>query len=440
LTAPGLIVAAPSSGAGKTTITIGLMAAFRRSGLRVTPAKVGPDYIDPRYHDRATGRASVNLDGWAMRAETLDGLIAGLGSDADLILVEGVMGLFDGAPRPGALDQGSTADLAARSGWPVVLVVDAARQAQSVAALVHGFRTFRDDVALAGVILNQVGSDRHAAVLGEAIETLGLPVLGAVARQPAIARPSRHLGLEQAMEDPDLETYLAGLADLIEGSVDLERLREAAAVSLVAGSAAAALPPLGQRIAVTRDAAFGFTYPHVLEGWYAAGAELSFFSPLADEAPAAGADAVYLPGGYPELHPEKLANAAGFRSGMAAAVERGAWIFGECGGFMVLGEALVDPRGAEHPMLGLLPLTTRFDERRLHLGYRRIETALDTPFGPAGTVLRGHEFHYSVIGAEGEAARPFTAADARGTALGPLGLARDRVFGSYLHLIDRDQF
>lgn len=441
--APGLIVAAPTSGAGKTTLAIGLMAALRRSGCRVSPAKVGPDYIDPRFHDHATGRISVNLDGWAMREGTRNRLISTLSEEADLIVVEGVMGLFDGAPsgaqQSDSFDSGSTADLVARTGWPVVLVVDAGRQAQSVAALVHGFRSYRADIEVAGVILNSVGSDRHATILREALAGIGCPVFGSVPRQSNIARPSRHLGLEQAAEHPDMAVYLESLADLVERTVDLDAVRSIARPTDIVrdGTADPALPPLAQTIAIARDVAFGFSYPHVLDGWRAAGAELSFFSPLRDEGPDPRAGAVFLPGGYPELHAGRLSGASQFRDDMRAAAGRGAWIYGECGGFMTLGEAIVDADGTSHPMLDLLSLVTRFDRRKLHLGYRAIVTRTATPLGPAGAALRGHEFHYSVIGDQGAGDRPFDATDARGAELGTLGLARDRVFGSYMHLIDR---
>lgn len=432
---PGLIVAAPSSGAGKTTVATALMAGFARRGLAVAPAKVGPDYIDPRFHEAATGRTSVNLDGWAMRPGLLNGLVAS--RDGDLVVVEGVMGLFDGAPAAGAVDDGSTAALARRTGWPVLLVVDAARQAGSVAALVHGFRSFDPAVPVAGVLLNRVGGDRHADILRRALEPLGLPVAGAIPRDAAIDRPSRHLGLVQAGEDPALADWLDRLAALAEAHVDLDAVRALARPAGVAAGRAGPLPPLGARMAVARDDAFGFLYPHLLDGWQAAGTALSFFSPLADEAPDPSADAVLLPGGYPELQAGRLAAAGRFLDGVRGAAARGAWVYGECGGFMALGEALVDAGGTAHRMAGLLPLETRFDRRRLHLGYRRVTTRVETPFGPPGTVLRGHEFHYSTIGREGTADRPFAAVDASGGGLGNVGLRHGRVLGSYLHLIDR---
>ena len=334
---PGIIIAAPHSGAGKTTVAIGLMAAFARAGFRVAPAKVGPDYIDPRFHDFSAGRVSANLDGWAMRPELLDTLIEGLSADADLIVAEGVMGLFDGAAKAGACDTGTTADLAERTGWPVVLVVDAARQAQSIAALVSGFARFRSGVAVAGVILNRVGSDRHAKVLTDALDAIAMPVFGAIPRNSAIERPSRHLGLEQAAEFSEIGTFVDGVAELIGLSVDLNRVRKAALASDIRSTKVQILPPLGQRIAVARDAAFGFSYPHILDGWRSAGAELSFFAPLNDEPPDDKADAIFLPGGYPELHAGRLASNHRFRGGVLKAAERGAWVYGECGGYMVLG-------------------------------------------------------------------------------------------------------
>ncbi|MEQ9330613.1 cobyrinate a,c-diamide synthase [Thalassobaculum sp.] len=439
LPAPGLIVAAPSSGAGKTTVATALMAGFARRGLRVAPAKVGPDYIDPRFHEAAAGRTSVNLDGWAMRPDLLDGLVAARGSQADLVVVEGVMGLFDGAPAAGAVDDGSTAALARRTGWPVLLVVDAARQAGSVAALVHGFRSFDPAVPVAGVLLNRVGGDRHAGLLRRALDPLGLPVVGAIPRDAAVDRPSRHLGLVQAGEDPALGDWLDRLAALADAHVDLDAVRALARPAGPATGGTGSLPPLGARIAVARDDAFGFLYPHQLDGWRAAGSDLSFFSPLADQAPDPAADAVFLPGGYPELHAGRLAAAERFRHGLQAAAGRDAWIYGECGGFMALGEALVDADGGSHRMAGLLPLTTRFDARRLHLGYRLVTTRAGTPFGPAGTRLRGHEFHYSSIGREGAADRPFEAEDALGNGVGETGLRRGRILGSYMHLIDSDR-
>ncbi len=445
----GLIIAAPSSGSGKTVFTLGLLRALARRGLKVASAKVGPDYIDPAFHAAASGRPCFNLDAWAMRPAGLAARIAALGEDADMIVCEGVMGLFDGADVPAGEAAGSTADVAALTGWPVLLLVNAKGQAASAAALVRGFAGHRPDVALAGVVFNQVGSPVHRAMIERACHAAlpDLALLGWVPRNPDLVFPERHLGLVQAGEQSELDAQLNKVAAIIDQALELgdgglERLQALARPACLSAPAAGAgllLPPLGQRIAIARDDAFAFAYPGLLQDWRQAGAELSFFSPLADQGPALDADAVYLPGGYPELHGPILAAAAGFKDGMRQAAERGAWVYGECGGFMTLGEAIEDAQGQPHPMLGLLPLVTSFAKRRLHLGYRRIASLAQTPFGPVGTALRGHEFHYSQIQHAGICDPLFTAQTASGRDLGPVGMARNRVIGSYLHLIDRKQ-
>jgi len=427
---PGLVIAAPSSGSGKTVVTLGLLRALRRRGVDVASYKVGPDYIDPRFHATASGRPCRNLDPWAMRPATLARLA---GQRAELLVVEGVMGLFDGA----ADGSGSTADLAALAGWPVVLVLDVARQGQSAAAVLHGFRSFRADVSVAGVILNRVGSASHEAMIRTALAPLGVPVLGAVPRSAELDLPHRHLGLVQAEEHADLDTFLDRTAAILAGAVDLEALQALARPARFAATPVGfALPPLGQRIALARDEAFAFAYPHLLEDWRAQGAELLPFSPLADEAPDAAADAVCLPGGYPELHAGRLAGNARFLDGLRAAAARGAAVYGECGGYMVLGDALEDAEGTTHAMAGLLPVATSFARRRLHLGYRRAVALADSPLGPAGAVFRGHEFHYASVTSADTGTPLFRAADARGSDLGTLGSRRGTVFGSFLHLVD----
>ncbi len=423
-----LLIAAPSSGAGKTTVTLGLLRALRRRGIAVASAKVGPDYIDPAFHAAASGRPCRNLDPWAMRPETLDAEFDRAAEGAELLLVEGVMGLFDGAAGGG----GSSADLAALLGLPVLLVQDVRGQTVSAAAVAKGFATWRDDVRVAAVLLNRVGSPRHADLIRPAFETLGLPVLGALPRDDGITLPSRHLGLVQACEQADLEGFLERAADAIDAAVDLDRLRSIARPIECSGAISQALRPLGTHIAVARDIAFAFAYPHVLDGWRAAGASLSFFSPLADEAPEAAADAIYLPGGYPELHAGPLAAADRFRAGMLAAARRGAAIYGECGGYMVLGQGLIDGDGVRHGMLGLLPVETSYAAPRRHLGYRRITLAVDTPLGPAGSRYRGHEFHFARETARQDAGF-FGASEEHG----PAGAVVGRVFGSFLHLIDQ---
>lgn len=425
----GFLIAAPHSGSGKTTITLGLLRALKRAGHKICSAKAGPDFIDPAFHAAASGRDCINLDPWAMREELILSLVA---QAKDFLIVEGMMGLFDG----GADGKGSAADLAQLLQMPVVLVVDAAKQSHSIAALVSGFRNFRDDVQIAGVILNKVGSSRHETMLREALDQIGVDVLGCVFRNDKLEQPSRHLGLKQAGEREDLEAFLEGAADEVESSVDLKGLLELTRKGLSA-QPASTLQPLGQRIALARDVAFAFAYPHLIDGWRDQGAEIVPFSPLNNEAPETACDAVFLPGGYPELHAEKLANNTVFQDGLRQTAASGAFMYGECGGFMVLGEGLIDADGKRHEMAGLLPLTTSFAQRKLHLGYRRIELQADTPFGTAGSHLTGHEFHYSSLTEAGDAPPLFHSQDARGNDLGAYGMILGNVAGSYLHLIDR---
>ncbi len=437
MAAPGLIIAAPASGQGKTVTTLAVIRALAREGVTVAAAKAGPDYIDPAFHAASGGHPCFNLDLWAMRDETLGGLVAALGSNADIVICEGVMGLFDGA----ADGSGSTADLAAATGWPVVLVVDVRGQGASVAALLRGFATHRRDLNLAGVILNRVASDRHQETVTRAVNDaqLDLPILGCLPRDQALALPDRHLGLVQASEHPALDRFLDKAAALVADSIDLAALRQIAREAPAGVAGAQPLPPLGQRVAVARDAAFAFTYASVLEGWRGAGATLSFFSPLADEPPAGDADAVYLPGGYPELHAGRLAGNGRFQGGLRDAAARGAAVYGECGGYMALGRGLTDANGVRHAMAGLLPLETSFTERKLHLGYRAVTVADDSPLGATGLCYAGHEFHYATAVEEGPAEPLFTVVDARGIDLGPAGLAVGRTTGSFIHLIDRAQ-
>jgi cobyrinic acid a,c-diamide synthase len=434
----GIILAAPASGSGKTIVTLGLLRHLARGGYGVASAKAGPDYIDPSFHQAASGAPCLNLDPWAMRGPTLEGLIAQLERRAEHVICEGVMGLFDGA---GAGATGSTADLAALTGWPVVLVVDARGQGGSVAALVRGFATHRRDVPIAGVILNRVNGQRHRAILEAALAAAlpGLKVFGAVPRDDGLALPDRHLGLVPAGEHGALDAFLDAAADHVATAIDIPALLAVARPASCAPSAdqVQPLPLLGGRIAVARDTAFAFLYPAVLEGWLRDGAELSFFSPLADEAPDASATAIYLPGGYPELHAGRLAGNAGFLAGLRAAAGRGTTIYGECGGYMVLGEGLIDDAGVRHGMAALLPLVTSFAARRLHLGYRALRLAGRTPLGAAGAAFRGHEFHYASIVSEGSAETLFAAQDAMGNTLGAAGLRVGTVMGSFMHLIDR---
>jgi len=442
----GLIIAAPSSGSGKTVVTLGLIRHLAATGHAVASAKAGPDYIDPAFHAAAGGRHCFNLDPWAMRPEILAALANGAAGDAGMTVCEGVMGLFDGAFVKAGEKDGSTADLSSLTGWPVVLVIDARAQAGSAAAVLKGFAEFRADVTVAGAVFNRVGGPRHEDILRRACghSTPGIPVLGCLPRAEGLTLPERHLGLVQAAEHPDLEGFIDTARALIAEHLDIDKLLELAA-PLALGGGGADMPPLepfGQRIAVARDEAFAFCYASVIEGWRRAGAEVIEFSPLKDEAPDADADAVYLPGGYPELHAGTLAAAGSFLAGLRAAAGRGAGVFGECGGYMVLGRGLVDAGGTRHAMAGLLGLETSFAEPKLHLGYRRLKTLSGGPLGDAGTAFRGHEFHYAKVIEEDGKTPLFEAADAEGNGLGPVGLAGGlsggRVAGSFIHLIDRE--
>lgn len=433
----GLIIAAPRSGAGKTTITLGLLRAFRRSGVAVQPFKCGPDYIDPAFHTAAAGRASVNLDTWAMRPQLIAHLVRSCAADADISIAEGVMGLFDGVAEAGQCGNGSTADLAALTGWPVILVLDVAAQAETAAAVALGCKTYRRDIALAGVVLNRVGGPRHESLVAQAMARLDIPVLGAVHRRVDIALPERHLGLVQADETATLDSRLDEIAATIAEAVDIDRARVVAQpLGMAQGNPDPVRPlaPPGQRIALAQDRAFSFVYAHILDGWRRSGAEIVAFSPLADEPPDANCDAIWLPGGYPELHAGALADAKVFQAGVRAAAERGVPIHGECGGYMVLGAGLEDAASTRHAMLGLLGVETTFAKRQLHLGYRRARFVAES--GALRGEVLGHEFHYATVLANPDA--PLVdISDAAGAPVAGSGSRRGSVSGTFFHMIDR---
>lgn len=434
----GIIVAAPRSGAGKTTVTLGLLRALSRRGTHVQPFKCGPDYIDLAFHTAAAKRTSYNLDGWAMSKPQLLGLVSSVAADADIAIVEGVMGLFDGAPRSGRASRGSAADLAALTGWPVVLVLDVSGQTETAAAVALGCARFRDDVHVAGVILNRVASARHRVLIEPAFATVGIRVLGALARDEQLTLPERHLGLVQAQELTTIEAHLERLATCMSTSVDLDAVLALAqpirCTAAAAQTSSFGIRPPGQRIALASDAAFSFSYPHLLRHWRAEGAEIIPFSPLNDEAPDPAADAVWLPGGYPELHAGRLASAQSFLHALRAMASRGVPIHGECGGYMTLGTGLEDAQGVRHAMAALLSLETSFARRRLHLGYRQATLLADCSIGEKGTSVHGHEFHYATILSEAD--DPLVdCRDASGHATAERGARRGSVTGSFLHVL-----
>lgn len=433
----GILIAAPASGTGKTTLTLGLLAALRARGLAVQPFKSGPDYIDPAFHSAAAGRASINLDSWAMGAGRILGLTSAA-AGADLIIAEGSMGLFDGVAAAGQMGTGASADIAVLMGWPVVLILDVSGQAQSAAATALGFTAMRADLKLAGVVLNKVASPRHEALVRAGMDAAGIQVFGALPRNPNIALPERHLGLVQAREHPELDKMLAVAAGFVAQHVDLDALIAAASGARAQSAQPLAIPPPAERVALALDGAFSFVYPHLLQGWHRAGATILPFSPLDDQAPDPSAQACWLPGGYPELHAGVLASAQNFRAGMRdfAATKP---VHGECGGYMAMGAGLVDKGGVRHEMLGLLGLETSFQIRKMNLGYRLATLAEPIPSHRANSRLRGHEFHYATIVSQPDAPLA-NVVDATGAAVSTTGSTRlhpngGRATGTFFHLI-----
>jgi cobyrinic acid a,c-diamide synthase len=393
---PRLIIAAPMSGSGKTTITAALIAAFTARGLRVAPFKVGPDYIDPTYHARAAGRVCANLDAWMLPPERVRDLFAYRAQDADLALVEGVMGLFDG--YSGDDDAGSTAHIARLLDAPVLLVLDASAMARSAAAIVLGVRDFDPRVCIAGVILNRVGSARHAEMIQCAVEArTGIPVVGFVTRDDAVYLPERHLGLIPTNEPGRWNVWLETARAKISSAVNLDQILQLAraAPPLADTAPIYKFTPHRAVIAVARDEAFGFLYEDNLDLLRAAGAEIVFFSPLRDSTLPRGAQALYLAGGFPEIYAAELADNVAMRAKIRLAFYSGVPIYAECGGLMYLTEEIVDQQNVAHAMVGVLPGRSTMTER-LTLGYRTVRAARDSWLWRAGEIMRGHEFHYSV--------------------------------------------
>ena len=434
MTIPKLIIAASKSGSGKTTLALGLMRALTRRGLRVAAVKCGPDYIDPAFHGAATRRQSYNIDSWAMSEKLVASIAHQATYDADILIAEGAMGLFDGAPN-GLSGTGSSADIAKLMDWPVLLIHDVSGQAQTSAAVISGLASYDSQLNVLGVILNRIGSERHYGLVASAIEKLNIPLLGAFPRDEAYKIPERHLGLIQAHEINDLDQRLNALSDLVESRIDIDRLLSklsASSTTLPQQQAYKVTPP-AQRIAIARDDAFSFFYPHLASAWRKAGADLIFFSPLADEAVPEACDLCWLPGGYPELHAEKLSHASKFKASICSFAESKP-VHGECGGYMVLGDVLTEASGVSFQMLGLINLHTSFHKRKLHLGYRRAKLTQDHCLGAASTSIRGHEFHYATI--EQEIGTPFVlVSDAYSNIETPAGLRSGNVSGSFFHFI-----
>jgi len=426
----GILISAPSSGTGKTTVMLGLLRAFSDMGLRVQPFKSGPDYIDPAFHHAAARKASFNLDSWGMDEGLMNTIVAE-GEDADIAIAEGSMGLYDGVATKGASGFGSSAETAVRFGWPVILVVDVSGQAQSAAATALGFMKYMPDLPFGGVILNRVASPRHERLARLGMEQAGIKVLGVLPRRGDLALPERHLGLIQAIEHPDLEQAISNYASFLSEHVDLDAIR-AVAQGTNAPKVGRLVRPPAQRIALARDAAFSFTYPHLLKAWRSEGAEILPFSPLNDDL-VPDADLVWLPGGYPELHAGTLAGANRFLTSLRehAATKP---VHGECGGYMALGTTLIDKEGVAHKMAGLLGVVTSYEKRKFHLGYRQAVLQEAVLGYQRGSRLRGHEFHYSTILEEPDA--PLAqVTDADGNLVSETGSLRGHVSGTFFHMI-----
>jgi cobyrinic acid a,c-diamide synthase len=429
---PRLVVAGTSSGAGKTTVACGLIGALRRRGLTVQGFKVGPDYIDPSHHALAAGRPGRNLDAFLSGPELIAPLVRHGGAGADIAIVEGVMGMFDGASGRGEL--ASTAHVAKLLDAPVLLVLDASAMARSAAAMAHGFRTFDPDVRVAGVILNKVGSDTHEQLLREALADSGLPVLGALRRDERVATPERHLGLVPVAErEPKARAALDALAEAMAEHADLD------AIVRLAGTAPETAGPIWRpdadgprvpttRIAIARGPAFSFHYTENLELLTGAGAKLVDVDPLVDERLPDGVSALVLAGGFPEVFGEQLAANATLREDVRRFAAAGRPVLAECGGLLYLCEELDG-----HAMCGVLPARGTMEARRLTLGYREAQAATATPWLAAGTTVRGHEFHYSKVETRDPRASAAWLLSGR-AALRPEGIACSGVQGSYLHV------
>ena len=433
----GIVIAGTHSGCGKTTVSLGVMAALARKGLRVAPFKVGPDFIDPGHHAAVTGVPSRNLDGWMLSREYNLEAFRRAAAGADVAVVEGVMGLFDG--YDGKTEAGSTAQMAKWLGLPVLLVVDARSMARSAAALVQGFENFDPALSFAGVAFNRLGSLRHMDYLREALEgAVRMPCLGGILRDDALAMPERHLGLVTAEDHPLNDSAIRRLADRIEHGLDLDRLLRSLpelTAPPVPAPARAADRDGAVRIGVGRDNAFCFYYPDNLERLEACGAQLIFFSPVGDPGLPPGLDGLYLGGGYPELFAAELAANEPMRRSIREQSAAGMPIYAECGGFMYLCRELEDRQGRRFPMADCFPFTTRMLPRLKALGYREVRLRRRTIIGETDAVIRGHEFHYSeIVEGPGPGETVYRIADRQGVESAAEGYMLHQTLGSYIHL------
>ncbi len=437
---PRLVIAGTQSGVGKTSLTLGLVTLLRRRGLRVQTFKVGPDYLDPTYLAQASGRPCYNLDGWMMGRIHVETLFRRASADADIAVIEGVMGLFDGADPASA--EGSTAEIARWLGAPVLLVVNAHGMARSLAAVVHGCVTFDPLLRVAGVIANRCGSGRHASWLAESLKSAALPpLLGHVERESLPELPSRHLGLVTA-DSASLSTALLDkLADTLGDGLSLDAILQAARQAPPLPASDTIPPSAAQkkcRLGVARDEAFHFYYPDNLEALEQDGCKCVPFSPLKDSALPPSLNGLYFGGGYPEEYATALAANQGLLQEIRRFAAAGGWIYAECGGLMYLAEGIETRDGAQHAMLGLLPAWTRMCQRRQSLGYVEVTLSRDSLWGQCGDCLRGHEFHYSELlgnpAADSQWQTAYSVKRRQSDALAAEGFQRGRVLASYMHV------
>lgn len=434
-----MVIAGSGSGAGKTTVTLGLMAAFKKRGLAVQGFKAGPDYIDPSYHTAVTGRPSRNLDTWMLPPDRMREIFLNGSRGADLSIIEGVMGLYDG--KDPLSDRGSTAEISILLQSPVILVVNIHSMARSAAAVVKGFQLLNPRVPIAGVIANRAGSEGHFRLVQAAIEQeCGIPVLGWLARDPSIDIPERHLGLVPAIERGEIDPLFERLKEAVERGVDLDRLEE------IAAQAPKLHPPadrifIAQKaenepsvtIAVARDAAFNFYYPENLELLEQCGARLLFFSPLEGEPVSEDADGLYVGGGFPEEFVRELSADDRVKDSFRQKIVAGLPTFAECGGYMYLSRAIIDREGNSHPMVGVIPAVVQMKDRLAALGYREVEAVSDNLLLRRGEKARGHEFHYSTLTAQTEHYPPaYESSGRRGKH--QEGYAREHLLAGYTHL------
>ena len=429
-----IVIAGTTSGVGKTTVAIGLMGALIRQGLKVQPFKTGPDYIDPSYHTWVTGNSSRNLDTWLLSSHAVAELFTRAMVGKDIAVIEGVMGLYDGCSS--LSEGGSTAELAKLLGAPVLLVVDSQKGARSLAAMVAGYQAFDSSLHLGGVILNGIGSDEHLRLCREAIEHYtGIAVLGYIPRRDSLSLPERHLGLIPTVEGPANEEFLRLLVAQCEATLNIARILRLSEQAVVPEDEPLLFPPVRKppmaKIAVAKDKAFSFYYQDSLDLLEAWGAEVVPFSPLQDTDLPRDISGLYIGGGFPELYAADLAGNKSIKDAIKVAAGRGMPIYAECGGLMYLGGSIRDLKGNEHPMVGAIPVSSQIDSPRLNLGYRTVQALRDGPILRRGEIVRGHEFHWSVLKSSGDATNAYRILEKKGR---QEGFQKKKLLASYIHL------